>query len=225
MQNLFQFVILPFGSWHFQPTAKTNRTMKLIKKTRSIYTFQTREFGPVELMVSLRECVGPDGVLYGEWIPELYFVSGDYIADFQAVGEDRKQKMSLREEQRQWKADCVYHSNFYLMEAWQPMWLRSEDARLRVQRGIIWFKDHHERDFCVYHIGPIADAQTGQPFADRSQFPMLQLITVETVEIARDLGANESIKDNGVFETDYKSGTLRIPALYNHANKPTAFNV
>lgn len=212
MQNLFDFVILPFGSWHFQPTARTNRTMKNKQKSESVHVFHTKEFGKVELILDLQACYDSKGDRYKEWIPKLYFFQGDLLAEFDGIGTDYKEHMTIREEQRHWRKDCVYQSNLWQQEAWEPMWLRSRDAKGNCQRGRIWFKDIYGRKFCVYHIGPLADSDTGKPFAAGSQYPMVQLMVIEKVEIARDLGANESLKQNGVFKTDNRQ-TSRMPRL------------
>lgn len=225
MHILLYFVILLFGSRHFQSAARTNRTMTTAKhKTESVHVFHSKEFGDVELILDLQRSWDIKGVLYGEWIPQLYFQRGDLIAPFDGVGDDRQAHMTIKQEQRQWRRDCVRESNLWQQEAWEPMWLRSRNAKGNIQRGRIWFNDIYGRKFCVYHIGPLAESSTGKSFADGSQYPMIQLMVIEKVEIARDLGANDSLKENGIFKTDYCE-VSRLPRLHSICEPHVSINI
>ena len=159
-------------------------TMKQQQKQMTIHVFQTKEFGKVELLLDLQPCVDNEGSIYSEWIPQLYFTRGDLLATFEGVGHSR---ISIRQDQIQWRKDCIRQGNPNQQEGWQPMWLRNHDARGNVQKGHIWFKDVWGRKFYIYHIGPIADSRTGEAFAYGSEYPQISLMTVEQVEVAREI--------------------------------------
>ena len=179
-----------------------------------LHSFETTDLGRIDLLIYAGVYTWPnDGSLRSIWLPQLYIASDDMLANFTGSNVDRYDMYprTVRDDIRDWKSACGNSSSQYTVGDWEASWIRECDHLDGETRGKIFFEDAYNREFVLYHVGPICERSGLEAFD-----PVMQLFKIEKIEVARPMGATASLCNRGIIfaGSDQRQGR-RLPDLRN----------